>query len=116
MFGFVTYDNFTFLERDDKIVDAATGELAEWGRHARCRRGPLAIIQKRPRQMCRIFCVCCFDCIGRTAAPSFRSSHYSPARWSNNGAGLPAAHEFWMSAKAQKRTNQAGLAMSVSFG
>ena len=27
MFGFVTYDNFTFLERDDKIVDAATGEL-----------------------------------------------------------------------------------------
>jgi dienelactone hydrolase len=31
MFGFVTYNNCTFLERDDKIVDAATGELAGVG-------------------------------------------------------------------------------------
>jgi len=31
MFGFVTFNNCTFLERDHRIVDAATGELAGAG-------------------------------------------------------------------------------------
>ena len=31
MFGFVTFNNCTFLEREHRIVDAATGELAGAG-------------------------------------------------------------------------------------
>ena len=31
LFGFVTFNNCTFLERDDRIVDAATGDLAGMG-------------------------------------------------------------------------------------
>ena len=64
-FGFVTYDNCTFLERDDKIVDAATGDLAgpespcavskgSYGYHPEARRLATADVQNFLRVLFRV--------------------------------------------------------------